>query len=103
MLTAKDKRRLRQVAHHLAPVAFVAERGLGEGVVREVDRALADHELIKVRIHIADRDDRHAAAAELARLCSADIAHAVGKVWVLYRANPESNPKLSNLKRRGSS
>jgi RNA-binding protein len=99
MLTAKDKRRLRQAAHRLAPVAIVAEKGLGAGVVREVDRALADHELIKVRIDIAERETRRAVAEALAAQCTAEIAQSIGKVWVLYRPNPDAKPKLSNLKR----
>ena len=99
MLTAKDKRRLRQVAHALDPVVIVAQKGLGEGVVREVDRALTDHELIKVRVDIADRDERRAVAADLAARCAAEIAQSIGKVWVLYRPNPEAKAKLSNLER----
>jgi RNA-binding protein len=103
MLTAKDRRRLRQIAHHLEPVVIVAGKGLGEGVVQEVNRALTDHELIKVRVDIADRDLRRAAADELAARCAADIAQSIGKVWVLYRPNPEAKAKLSNLKRRAGS
>jgi RNA-binding protein len=102
MLTAKDRRRLRRIAHHLAPVVIVAERGIADGVVREADRALTDHELIKVRIDIEDRDARRGAAAALALRCQAEIAQSIGKVWVLYRANPDANPRLSNLARHGA-
>lgn len=101
MLTPKEKRRLRQVAHHLAPVVIVAERGLSDTLVAETLRALRDHELIKVRVDIVDREARQIAASELAARCGAEVAQTIGKIWVLYRANPEADPKLSNLARAG--
>jgi len=101
MLTPKEKRRLRQVAHHLAPVIIVAERGISDTLVEETSRALRDHELIKVRVDIADREQRHSVASALAARCGAEIAQSIGKIWVLYLANPEANPKLSNLARAG--
>jgi RNA-binding protein len=97
MLTAKEKRRLRRVAHHLSPVAILAERGISAGLVAEVDRALRDHELIKVRVDIDDRALRRARAADLAQRCGADVVQTIGKVWVLYRMNPDAKPRLSNL------
>jgi RNA-binding protein YhbY len=42
-------------------------------------------------------------AAQLASACAADVVQSVGKVWVLYKANPEAEPRLSNLARFGVS
>ena len=100
-LSGSEKRRLRAAAHGLSPVVIVASRGITEGVVAETDRALRDHELIKVRIDIDDRDARRSAATQLAERCRADVAQTIGKVCVLFRANPDADPKLSNLKRSG--
>jgi RNA-binding protein len=101
MLSGSEKRRLRATAHGLSPIVFVADRGVTDGVVAETDRALRDHELIKVRIDVVDRDARRAAATQLAERCRADIAQTIGKVCVLYRANPDADARLSNLKRSG--
>ena len=100
-LSGSEKRRLRAAAHALAPVVIVAARGVTDGVVAETDRALRDHELIKVRIDIDDREARRTAAALLAGRCAAHVAQTIGKVCVLYRENPDADAKLSNL-RRGS-
>lgn len=99
MLTAKDKRRLREVAHHLQPVVTIAERGLTESLLDEARRALTDHELIKTRINIADRAVRRELGQTLATHCEAEIVQTIGKVWVLYRPNPHADPRLSNVAR----
>src|SRR5262245_238135 len=99
MLTAKDKRRLRQVAHHLQPIVTIAERGLTEGLVGETRRALTDHEIIKIKINVSDRDVRKELGAALAADCDAEVVQVIGKVWVLYRPNPDAEPRLSNAAR----
>ena len=97
----KDKRRLRQIAHHLTPVVTVADKGLSEPLIEETTRALHDHELIKVKLNIGDRDDREQIGTELAAATSAEIVQRIGKTLVLFKANPDAKPKLSNLSRHG--
>ena len=55
-LSAGDKKHLRQLGHSLNPVVTVAGKGLSENVLAEVERALSDHELIKVKFAVGDRD-----------------------------------------------
>jgi RNA-binding protein len=98
----RDKRQLRRIAHHLNPVVTVADNGLSESLYHETDRALSDHELIKVRITTDDRDDRKALGGELAEAVNAHIVQVIGKTFVLYRMNPEADPKLSNVARFGA-
>lgn len=89
MLTSADKRRLRQQAHHLKPVVLVGQHGLAAPVLAEIDRALDDHELIKVRFRGADRDARKAAFMEMAATLEADLVGHIGGVATLYRQNPD--------------
>ena len=49
-LSITEKKRFRQIGHQLNPVVMLGGQGLTEGVMAEIDRALEDHELIKVRI-----------------------------------------------------
>ena len=49
-MTGKERRHLRALAHRLSPVVIIGQRGLSDAVVRQVDGALTDHELIKVRL-----------------------------------------------------
>jgi len=99
MLTAKDKRRLRQVAHHLQPVVTVAERGVTEGLIEETRRALSDHEIIKAKVNVADRQVRRELGEALSVQSGSEVVQVIGKVWILYRANPDADPRLSNVAR----
>ncbi|HXZ48172.1 MAG TPA: YhbY family RNA-binding protein [Usitatibacter sp.] len=88
-LTPRRRSELRAQAHRLHPTVIVGDKGLTGEVLAEVDRALAAHELIKVR---ASTDDRDARAAWLGSICEKLGAHPVqliGKVLVVYRENPE--------------
>jgi len=99
MLTSKEKRRLRQVAHHLQPVVTIAERGVTDALLEEARRALHDHEIIKAKVNVADRDMRRSLGEALANASESEIVQVIGKVWVLYRANPDADPRLSNVAR----
>jgi RNA-binding protein len=87
-LTGKDRRALRGRAHALKPVVWIAGSGLTPGSLREIDRALSSHELIKIHAEI---DARAARAALLAHICSelhAQPVQVIGKMLVAFRAKP---------------
>ena len=57
-LTQEQKKQFKSIGHHLKPVLIVAENGLTEGVMAELERAINDHELIKVQFRISEREER---------------------------------------------
>ncbi len=98
-LNTSQRKALRSVAHHLDPVVTISDRGVNDGVVEETERALADHELIKVKVVGEDRAERALMANKLAEDTGAIIVQSIGKVAVFYRKNKQANPKLSNINR----
>ncbi len=94
MLTGKQRRHLRALAHKLAPVVQIGKGGLDDGLVAAVEQALADHELIKIKVGEAAGVDRHTAAEELAAKTKSEVAQVLGNIVVLYRADPD-DPKIS--------
>ncbi|MGB0223760.1 MULTISPECIES: ribosome assembly RNA-binding protein YhbY [unclassified Marinobacterium] len=98
-LTTDQKKRLRTRAHTLNPIVMVGGNGLTENVQLEVDRALEDHELIKVKFAVGDRDLKRELIKELVAVVEAELVQEIGNVAVLFRASDEPNPKLSNLMR----
>ncbi len=98
-LSQAQKKAFRSIGHHLNPVVTVAENGLSDGVMAELERALADHELVKIKLAVNDRELRRQAASQLARDSRAEVVQVIGKVALLYRHNPKANPKLSNITR----
>ncbi len=95
----KTRKRLRQIAHHLEPVVSIGEAGVSDTVIAETQRALDDHELIKIKIHAEDRTDRALLADALVEQCGATVVQKIGKVLVLFRQHPQPKPHLSNLTR----
>ena len=93
------KKAFRGVAHHLDPVVSVSDRGLSDGIIAETERALTDHELIKVKVDAPQKADRLAITEMLAEQTQAMVIQNIGKVAVLYRKNLRPNPKLSNVSR----
>jgi len=81
----KQKRHLRRLAHPLRPVVMLGNAGLTDGVVQELDRALDDHELVKVSARAGERSTRNAVLDELARRTSAELVQRVGHIGVFYR------------------
>ncbi|AYC31646.1 ribosome assembly RNA-binding protein YhbY [Pseudomonas cavernae] len=98
-LTQEQKKQYKSIGHQLKPVLIVADNGLTEGVLGELERALNDHELIKVQLRIAEREDRLAVISELCQASRADLVQVIGKMALLYRKNPKPNKNLSNISR----
>ncbi len=93
------KKQFRTIGHKLNPIVTIAGNGLSEGVINELNRALDDHELIKVKLAVAEREDRKALVEEIAELPNIEIIQEIGKVLLIYKPNKKANPKLSNLHR----
>ena len=88
MLTEPQKKHLRRLAHPLQPIVTLGNTGLTDAVVKELDRALKDHELVKVRARAPDRGQRDVWLAELARRTRGILVQRIGNVAVIYRADP---------------
>jgi RNA-binding protein len=86
--TAAERKSLRAKAHHLDPVVRVGQSGLTDGVVEEVKRALWDHELIKIKVSVGDRETRRDTIAKLCDHSGAECVQTIGNVAVLYLPRP---------------
>lgn len=87
-LTGKQRKYLRGLAHSLPAVVQVGNNGLTAAVVSQIDEALAQHELIKVRIE-TERTDRGVVTERIVAATDSGLAGAIGHVIVLYRQHPD--------------
>lgn len=99
-VSADRKKQFRTIGHTLNPIVTIAGNGLSESVQAELNRALDDHELIKVKLALSEREERKVIVAELQALRNVELIQEIGKVVLLYRANKNANPKLSNIASR---
>jgi RNA-binding protein len=84
-LSERQKKHLRRLAHPLSPIVMLGNAGLTEAVTQELDRALTDHELVKVSARIGDRDARYEILGELATLTASELVQRIGHVGIFYR------------------
>ena len=93
-LTSKQRKILEKAAHDLQPVVIVGGAGMTEGVIQMADKALADHELIKVKYN-EYKEERQELTTELSEKTNSTLVRIIGNVAILFReAEKEEDRKF---------
>ncbi len=88
-LSGAQRRELRGLAHHLNPIVNVGMQGVTEALVAQLNQALYDHELVKVKVvgtYDGEIDD---VAKDLTKATSAACVQQIGHILLFYKANPD--------------
>lgn len=88
-LSPIERQALKAKAHTLDPLVIIGDKGLTANVIREIDRTLSAHELIKIRVNTDDRDERAAWMEQIAGALAAAPVQMIGKTIVIWRLNPQ--------------
>jgi RNA-binding protein len=91
-LSGKERRVLRARAHRLKPSVWIAESGITPGALREIDRALNAHELIKIHSATQGRDARATLLAGICTDLEAQPVQVIGKMLVAFRPRLDPDP-----------
>jgi RNA-binding protein len=89
VLTSAQTRFLRGQAHDLKAMLQVGGKGITDALVAEVDLALEHHELIKVKVGAADREERDAMIGDLTNRTGSALVQRIGHTAVLYRPSKD--------------
>lgn len=89
MLTGKQKRYLRSLAHHLQPIFQVGKGGVNDNLIRQIEETLEVRELLKISILNNCEDEKEEVAEEIARGAGAELVQLIGKTIVLYKESKE--------------
>ena len=89
----QDIKQLRAIGHKLKPVVTVAGNGLSDAVITEIDRALNQHELIKIKLAVGGKDAKTAVTEELCERSGAKVVQSIGTLsWCCAAVpNPTRN------------
>jgi len=88
---------LRSLGHNLKPVVTITSNSLSDNIMLEINRALVDHELIKVKFTVVDQDTKYRLIEAICRQAPALLLQKTGHVALIYRHNPHADTKKSNL------
>lgn len=91
-LTPTQRQYLKGLAHPLSPVVIIGEKGLSEAVMKEIDRALRAHELIKIKAGSNEKETRSRWQEEICSALDAVPVQLIGKILVIYR--PAEKPAI---------
>ncbi len=95
------RRALRGHGHAMSPIVQVGKLGVTDALIKQVNQALADHELIKVKIGGECPLDRHAVADRLDGEPGVDVVQLVGRVILLYKRHPQK-PRYEGKRAQGA-
>jgi len=85
MLTGKQKRHLRSLAHHLTPIFQVGKGGTNEQIMKHIEEAIETRELIKVSVLNNWAEDPKQIGQDLAIGSGCELVQVIGKTIVLYK------------------
>ncbi len=88
-LSPKSRQALKAKAHALKPIILIGNKGLTPALHAELERALNDHELLKIKIACNDRDERKEMLEVICAHHEAELVQSIGNIGVLYRKNKD--------------
>ncbi len=88
-LRGKDRRYLRRLGNALRPTVYLGKEGLSAAVIRSLNEAYANSELVKVRCERNSLLDRREVGEQLAAATEAHLVQVLGNTLLLYRPDPD--------------
>ncbi|MBF6057298.1 MULTISPECIES: ribosome assembly RNA-binding protein YhbY [Thiomicrorhabdus] len=93
-LSANQKKYLRSIAHNINPMIIIGANGVTDSLMAELESTLAHHELLKIKMNAADRDDRQTITDYIIKQTGALLVQSVGKTCVIYRQKEKTELPL---------
>lgn len=92
-LSGKQKNYLRGIAHNLNVIVTIGGKGLTDAVMNEVNLALDQHELVKIKLPGNSKQEKVALIDTIASKSNSEPVQLIGRVGVIYR--PSNTPKIT--------
>ncbi|GKT12218.1 MAG: RNA-binding protein [Thiomicrorhabdus sp.] len=93
-LSNNQKKYLRGIAHGLNPMIMIGANGVTESLMAELESTLEHHEILKIKIATADRDERKEIIQHIVAETNALLVQTIGKICVIYRQNDDTELPL---------
>ena len=90
MLTGKQKRYLRSLAHNIDPIFQIGKAGINDNMIGQIDETLENRELIKIHILQNNFDDKNDLAQTLSQATNSEVVQVIGSMIIIYRESQEN-------------
>ncbi len=87
-VSVSERKKLKSMAHHLKPVIQIGRNGVTDAVLKAIDKALLDHELIKIK-YIDFKEEKKELSSGIAEKTGANIIAGIGNIIILFRKNED--------------
>jgi RNA-binding protein len=99
MLTTREKKLLKKLAHNLRPLIQIGKNGVTPGTISNIDKALKDHELIKIK-YLEHKSEKKTLTIQIIEETGSDLINQIGNTITLYRESPDPEKKEIDLSRK---
>ena len=86
MLDKDTRRRLKAQAHTLKPLIQIGKNGATPAAIANIDKALTDHELIKIK-YLNHKDEKKHLTELITTKTGSHLIDLIGNTAILYRQN----------------
>lgn len=97
-LSSSHKKYLRGLAHELDALVLIGKAGVSDGLLDNLDQALDNHELVKVKFNDW-KDEKKELSAQLADRLDACAVGTIGNVTIFFRPARDEKKRHIELPR----
>lgn len=98
-LSGSEKRHLNELAQKLKPLIHVGKNGVTGNLIATIDKALMDHELIKVKF-LEYKSERRVLSRAIAEKTGSELLQVVGNTVTFYRESSDPAMRQKLLKKK---
>ena len=90
MLTEKERAYLKGLAQNIDPLIQLGKDGINEGFLKQMDKLLEDHELVKIKVLQNAPVEVDEIVDEILEKTGAEFVQKIGKKLTIYRESKEN-------------
>ncbi len=90
MLTGKERAYLKGLAQNIDPLIQLGKDGINEGFLKQMDKLLEDHELVKIKVLQNAPVEVDEIVDEILEKTGAEFVQKIGKKLTIYRESKEN-------------
>lgn len=90
MLTGKERSYLKSLVHNMDPLIQLGKDGINEGFLKQIDKLLEDHEIVKIKVLQNAPVEVDEIVDEILSATGAEFVQKIGKKLTIYRESKEN-------------